>query len=178
MVGAAGEVEAAGDADPARELDGDELRAWQGLLAVILVGLPQVERTFREHGLVHIEYGLLVGLAADRTPRRLSDLATVMNMSASRLSHRLAKLVDRGYIRLHPSPDDGRVTLAEITPAGRRLTNRIAPAHLSALRAVIFDHLDRAQVRALADALGAVAGNLGACVSEQPGPAYPPECVP
>jgi hypothetical protein len=48
------------------DLTDDEQRAWQGLLAVMLVGMPRIERTFREHGLVQVEYGLLVGLS--RTP--------------------------------------------------------------------------------------------------------------
>jgi DNA-binding MarR family transcriptional regulator len=159
------------------DLTDDEQRAWRGLLAVVLVGMPQVERTFREHGLVHIEYGLLVGLAGSAGGRRLTDLAGVMNMSASRLSHRLAKLVERGYVRLRPSGEDGRVTIAEITPAGRALIDRIAPEHLRGLRRVIFDHLDAAQTAALAEALELIGDRLGACVVDHPGPRPPTEAV-
>jgi DNA-binding MarR family transcriptional regulator len=153
------------------DLTDDEQRAWNGLLAVMLVGMPRVERTFREHGLVHIEYGLLVGLAGG--PRRLTDLATVLNMSASRLSHRLSKLVDRGYVRLAASPDDRRVTIAEITDEGRALMAQIAPGHLGEIRRVIFDHLDPAQTAALAEALSVIGDRLGACVDEAPGPRPP-----
>lgn len=153
------------------DLTDDEQRAWRGLLAVVLVGMPQVERTFREHGLVHIEYGLLVGLAGG--PRRLTDLAAVLNMSPSRLSHRLSKLVDRGYVRLAASPDDRRVTIAEITDAGHTVMSRIAPEHLGEIRRVVFDHLDAAQTAALAEALAVIGDKLGACVADAPGPRPP-----
>ncbi|MEO3868126.1 MarR family transcriptional regulator [Nonomuraea sp. B12E4] len=144
----------------------DERRAWQGLLAVMLVGIPQVERTFRAHGLVHVEYGLLTALAS--SPLRLSDLATVGNVSISRLSHRVSKLVERGYVRLRPDASDGRASVAEITPAGRAVIAAIAPDHTRALREVLFDHLTPEQTAALAEAMQVVGTRLGACMDGRP----------
>ena len=145
-------------------LDHDEQRAWQGLLAVMLVGIPQVERTFRTHGLVHIEYGLLNTLVTG--PLRLSDLATLGNVSISRLSHRVSKLVERGYVRLRPDESDGRASVAEITTEGRAVVAAIAPDHARALREVLFDHLTPEQVAALADAMQSVGAKLGACMED------------
>jgi DNA-binding MarR family transcriptional regulator len=145
----------------------DEQRAWQGLLAVMLVGIPRVERTFRAHGLVHIEYGLLNTLAAG--PLRLSDLATLGNVSISRLSHRVSKLVERGYVLLRPDESDGRASVAEITPEGRAVITAIAPDHARALREVLFDHLTPEQVAALADAMQSVGAKLGACMADDRG---------
>jgi DNA-binding MarR family transcriptional regulator len=147
-------------------LDHDEERAWHGLLAVMLVGIPQVERTFRAHGLVHIEYGLLNALAAG--PLRLSDLATVGNVSISRLSHRVSKLVERGYVRLRPDENDGRASVAEITEEGLAVIAAIAPEHTRALRELLFDHLTPRQVAALADAMQVVGAKLGACMDGRP----------
>jgi DNA-binding MarR family transcriptional regulator len=144
----------------------DERRAWQGLLAVMLVGIPRVERTFRAHGLVHIEYGLLNALAVQ--PLRLSDLATVGNVSISRLSHRVSKLVERGYIQLRPDASDGRASVAEITDEGRAVIAAIAPQHAKALREVLFDHLTPEQTAALADAMQVVGTKLGACLDGRP----------
>ncbi|MEV4897045.1 winged helix DNA-binding protein [Nonomuraea sp. NPDC055795] len=143
-------------------LDADERRAWHGLMAVFLVGIPQVERTFRAHGLVHIEYGFLCSL--ESAPKRLSDLAAISNVSISRLSHRISKLVERGYVGLRPDENDGRATVAELTDTGRALIAEIAPAHAKALREVLFDHLTRDQVNALAEAMQTVGTNLGACL--------------
>ena len=104
-----------------QELTPDQDRALAALLAVALVGLPQLDRTFRDRGLVHVEFGLLDALAGQPAGWRLSDLAHALNMSPSRLTHRMRKLVDRGYVRQYPSPNDGRGTIAEITPEGRAL---------------------------------------------------------
>lgn len=145
-------------------LDCQEQRAWQGLLALMLVGIPRLERTFKAHGLVHIEYGLLSALC--QAPRRLSDLATASNVSISRLSHRISKLVDRGYVRLRPDESDGRVSVAEITEAGREVVDAIAPDHARALREILFDHLTPEQVAGLADSMQAVGEKLGACMDD------------
>jgi DNA-binding MarR family transcriptional regulator len=152
----------------------DEQRAWQGLLAVMLVGIPRVERTFRAYGLVHIEYGLLDTLAAG--PLRLSDLATLGNVSISRLSHRVSKLVERGYVRLRPDENDGRASVAEITPEGRAVITAIAPDHARALREVLFDHLSPEQVAALADAMQSGGAKLGACMADDRATERPGGC--
>ncbi len=159
-----------------------ERRAWTSLLALVVVGLPDLERTFRGHGLVQVEYGLLAGLSEQPDGLRLCDLARAMNVSASRLSHRMRKLVDLGYVELRGSDADGRVSIAAITEGGRDLLAEVAPQHVRDVRRLIFDRLDEAQTAALADALGTVAEHLGACPSGSPaggpaiaGPAHQPK---
>ncbi|WP_433084054.1 MarR family winged helix-turn-helix transcriptional regulator [Dactylosporangium sp. CA-052675] len=160
--------------DEPRWLDDTERQAWMSLLAVVLVGFPELERTFRPHGLVHVEYGLLAALGGACDGLRLSDLAGQMNMSASRLSHRMRKLVDLGYVEVSGDACDGRVSIARVTDAGREFVERVAPAHVADVRRLIFDHLDEAQTRALADALGAVAAKLGdTCPGAPKGPPVP-----
>jgi DNA-binding MarR family transcriptional regulator len=146
-----------------RWLDGTERRAWLSLMALVIVGLPDLERTFRGHGLVQVEYGLLAGLSEQPDGLRLCDLAGVMNVSPSRLSHRMRKLVDRGYVQVRGSDEDGRVSIAVITEAGRRLVEEVAPQHVADVRRLLFDHLDEAQTAALADALSTIVEHLGAC---------------
>src|SRR3954468_9138854 len=160
--------------DESRWLDDTERRAWMSLLAVVLVGFPELERTFRPHGLVHVEYGLLAALSDTGEGLRLSDLAGRMNMSASRLSHRMRKLVDLGYVEITGDACDGRVSIARVTEAGRRFAAQVAPEHVADVRRLVFDHLDPDQVTALADALGAVAGKLGdSCSGAPKGPSVP-----
>ena len=160
--------------DETRWLDDTERRAWMSLLAVVLVGFPDLERTFRPHGLVHVEYGLLAALSDAGDGLRLSDLAGQMNMSPSRLSHRMRKLVELGYVDVSPDTCDGRVSIARVTDAGRAFAEQVAPAHGADVRRLIFDHLDEAQTAALADALEAVAGTLGdSCPGAPKGPSGP-----
>jgi DNA-binding MarR family transcriptional regulator len=151
-----------------RWLNETERRAWLSLMELVIVGLPDLERTFRIHGLVHVEYGLLAGLSEQPDGLRLCDLARVMNVSASRLSHRMRKLVERGYVQVRGSDDDGRVSIAVITDAGRRLVEEIAPQHVRDVRRLLFDRLDESQTAALADALSAVAAHLGGCQRATP----------
>jgi DNA-binding MarR family transcriptional regulator len=141
-------------------LNDTEQQAWRSLLVLTYIGLPELERTFRAHGLVQVEYGTLVQLSEHPEGLRLCDLAENMNVSQSRLSHRMNKLLDRGVVEVRPSPEDGRVSIAYITRKGVELVEQIAPDHVADVRRLIFDRLEPAQVAALADALGAVAQGL------------------
>jgi DNA-binding MarR family transcriptional regulator len=75
----------------------------------------------------------------------------------------MRKLVERGYVQVRGSDDDGRVSIAVITDAGRRLVEEVAPQHVADVRRLLFDRLDEAQTAALADALSVIAKHLGAC---------------
>ena len=148
-------------------LDATERRAWMSLVAVMLVAMPELERTFRPHGIVHVEYGLLAALGDIGDPgMRLSDLAATMNMSPSRLSHRMRKLVDLGYIELTGSDCDGRVSIAHVTEKGRAFVATIAPDHVRDVRRLFFDNLSPQQTEALADALATIAEHLSGCTVE------------
>lgn len=156
-------------------LNETERRAWLSLLAVHLLGMPELDRTFRAHGMVHVEYGVIAALTdCPETGMRLTDLAAGMNMSPSRLSHRMRKLVRLGYVDVTGSTCDGRVSIARITDAGREFAARVAPDHVRDVRRLLFDHLTPEQVTALADALGAVAGRLVGCPTLMDGKVSPP----
>jgi DNA-binding MarR family transcriptional regulator len=135
-------------------LNETEQRAWRALVALMMVELPKLESTFRAHDLLHVEYGLLVALSeSDEDSLRMSDLAGTANVSQSRLSHRMRRLVERGLIDQRRCTDDGRVTYAELTPAGRALIEEVAPTHVDDVRRLIFDSLSDEQTSALAGAL-------------------------
>lgn len=58
-------------------------------------------------------------------PVRAGDLADAEALNPTMLSRVLAHLEGRGLAAREPDPDDGRVTLARATPAGRRLVERL-----------------------------------------------------
>ena len=137
-----------------RWLNDTEQRAWRALITLMMVELPKLEPSFREHDLLHVEYGLLVALSeAPDDALRMSELAEAANVSQSRLSHRMRRLVERGLIDQRPCTDDGRVTYAALTEAGRALIEEVAPQHVEDVRAIVFDALTDDQTTALADAL-------------------------
>jgi DNA-binding MarR family transcriptional regulator len=154
-------------------LDDTEQIAWRGLVAFTTVGLPRIERTLKAHGLVHVEYGILAVLSEQTCGMRLSTLAKLLGVSPSRLTHRMAKLTERGLVATTPCPEDGRGILASITPTGRALVEAVAPVHVEDVRATVFDHLDAEETRALAAAMSQVAAGLGAgladAVARRPG---------
>jgi len=62
---------------------------------------------------------------AKRGPMRLSDVAEAEGMNPTMLSRIARKLEVPALIRRQPHPFDKRAALLEVTPAGRRLFERI-----------------------------------------------------
>ena len=108
----------------------------------------------RESGMPHAYYQILAMLSEvpGRT-LRMSDLAAITQSSQSRLSHAVAQLERRGWVRRRPCPDDRRSTLATLTEAGFDALAAAAPGHVRAVREHLFDRLS-------CDAGPAAAGHL------------------
>ncbi len=134
--------------------------AWRSLRTLILLGLPEVERTFRHYGIVQLEYQTLVELYDARKGVRMGELAAALQVSPSRLSHRMEKLTRSGLVALEATGDDARGTLAVVTNTGRALVDRLTAVHEDAVRRVLFTPLQPQQVRALADSLSTIAAAL------------------
>ena len=134
-----------------RWLEGVEAEAWLRLIGVI-IRLPAALDTQlqRDAGLSHFEYTVMVNLSnVPGRVLRMSRLAAVCHSSLSRLSHVVARLERRGWIRREPCPDDGRATLATLTDDGFAKLASAAPGHVEAVRAFVIDSLDERQLREL-----------------------------
>jgi len=144
-----------------RWLGDSQQLAWRALLAINNRAFPELERTFKEHGLVAVQYSILVALseAPDRT-LRLTELADYANSSPSRLTHRLRDLIACGDIEVTADPADGRGKHATLTDSGFERLRRLAPLHVEDVQRVLFDPLSAVQTAALADALSAIAAGL------------------
>ena len=142
----------------ARWLDDEEMRAWRGLVEVVNDVRGSLELDLMEaHGLAEGDYAVLVTLAeSDGRVMRMCDLATCMHLSPSGLTRRLDGLVQAGLIDRVPAPDDRRVTLAQLTPAGFSRLQQAAPDHVESVRHHALDHLSRTQIRQLGAALEAI----------------------
>jgi DNA-binding MarR family transcriptional regulator len=69
-------------------------------------------------------YGVLSAL--DQSPvRTQAALADAIGADKTRIIPTLDELQQRGYIERRPDPDDRRVRLLEITPAGRDVQNAV-----------------------------------------------------
>ena len=137
----------AAEPDP-RWLKGVERDAWLSLIGVI-IRLPAALDTQlqRDAGLSHFEYTVMVNLSnTEGHVLRMSALAGLCHSSLSRLSHVVARLERRGWLRRDPCPDDGRATLATLTDDGFAKLASAAPGHVEAVRAYVIDALDEEQL--------------------------------
>jgi DNA-binding MarR family transcriptional regulator len=75
-------------------------------------------------GLTATQSSVLATLVRDG-PMRAGDLAAAEALNPTLLSRVLLHLEDRGLAARGPDRDDGRVTIARATPAGRRLIERL-----------------------------------------------------
>src|SRR3954447_13757207 len=132
-------------------LDDEEMDAWLGFNGVMLL-LPAAldSQMQRDNGITMFEY-LVMAMLSEAPGRtlQLKRLASVTNGSLSRLSHVVTRLERRDWVRREPMADNGRVTMARLTDAGYAKVVASAPDHVETVRQLVFDNLDRRQVRQL-----------------------------
>lgn len=143
-------------------LDEEEQAAWRALIGVVL-RLPGALESQLQHdaGLSHFEYWVLALLSeAEGRLLPLSALAGQANASLSRLSHVATRLQRRGLVERVPSPDDARVTLAQLTDEGWAVVQAAAPGHVAAVRSLVFEGLAEGDVADLRRVCRAVLDRL------------------
>ncbi|UOX99797.1 MarR family winged helix-turn-helix transcriptional regulator [Blastococcus sp. PRF04-17] len=145
-----------------RWLDDQQQQTWRAWLTVAeLVPRALDAQLQRDAGLSHAAYVVLAMLSESPTrSRRMSDLARRANQSQSRLSHTVARLEERGWVRRERSAEDGRGNLAVLTETGWDVVRSVAPGHVDAVRQAMFDPLTDDQVKALGQALEAIVERL------------------
>ena len=145
-----------------RWLDEDQQRTWRAWLTVAeLVPRALDAQLQRDAGISHAAYVVLAMLSeSPGRSRRMSDLARRANQSQSRLSHTVARLEDRGWVRRERSADDGRGNLAVLTDAGWDVVRSVAPGHVDAVREAMFAPLSDEQTQVLGDAMQAILERL------------------
>jgi DNA-binding MarR family transcriptional regulator len=141
------------DAPPeaTRWLSAEEQRAWRAFLQAAARVDDALDRQLqRDSGMPHAYYQVLAMLSeAPQRTLRMSELAQLTTSSASRLSHAVARLEEKGWVRREKHPTDRRGALAVLTDAGWDAVVAAAPGHVAAVRAAVFDRLDPAQVAQL-----------------------------
>jgi DNA-binding MarR family transcriptional regulator len=143
-------------------LDDDQQRTWRAWLTMAEL-LPRTldAQLQRDAGISHAAYVVLAMLSESPSrSRRMSDLARRANQSQSRLSHTVARLEHRGWVRRERAADDGRGNLAVLTDEGWAVVQKVAPGHVDAVREAVFGPLTAEQTRALGDALEAMVERL------------------
>lgn len=118
-------------------------------------------RLQRDAGMPTTYYAVLVALSeAPGHELRMSDLATATRSSRSRLSHAVARMESKGWIRRTACPTDKRGAFARLTEAGLEAIRAAAPGHVEAVREGLFDVLTPEQVRELGAISAAIIDRL------------------
>lgn len=134
-----------------RWLDAEEQRTWRAFLGASQLLLEQLEREMqRDSGLPHAYYEILVRLSeAPQRRLRMSELASSLLASRSRLSHAVTQLERSGWVRRESCDTDRRGAYAVLTDEGVAVLEAAAPRHVAGVRRYLFDPLTPEQVRQL-----------------------------
>jgi DNA-binding MarR family transcriptional regulator len=98
----------------------------------------RVDRLLRKYNLAQWSFGVLATLRRAGDPYRLSPkvLAQSTMLSSSAMVNRLDRLENRGFLRRLPNTIDRRGLIVELTPAGKRIVDRVMPERLAEAKAV------------------------------------------
>lgn len=123
--------------------------AWELLLRTH-AALVQVE----EAGLPLSWYDVLLELNRAQGRRlRMTDLGERVVLSRTRVSRIVGYMADARLLQQHPDPDDGRATLATLTPKGRDALRKGAPTYLAGIDAVFSSRITAAETQTIVTAL-------------------------
>jgi DNA-binding MarR family transcriptional regulator len=129
-----------------------EDRAWRGYRRMrTLLDLQLGRDLMRESGLSEADYDVLSGLSeTEGRKMRLSELATQMLWSKSRLSHHITRMEQRGLVRREECSEDARGSVVALTDAGWNAIVAAAPGHVASVRRHLIDLLTAGEIDALA----------------------------
>ena len=145
-----------------RWLSSQESRAWRGYLAMSELLHSQITSDLlAETGLSYADYQVLVHLSeAEERRVRMTELATRLDWSKSRLSHQFARMEARGLVRREDCPSDARGAFAVLTDEGMEEIRGAAPWHVESVRRHLIDLLDPDQIKQLEGITRAVLEHL------------------
>jgi DNA-binding MarR family transcriptional regulator len=136
-----------------RWLTDSEQDSWRAFIDGVRALTDVLDRRLQaDSGLSHSYFEILVPLSeVPGRALRMSELADLTHSSRSRLSHAVARLEERGWIRRIDCPTDKRGQLAELTDEGFAVVESAAPPHVDAVRQYLIDQLSSEQLKALGE---------------------------
>jgi DNA-binding MarR family transcriptional regulator len=134
-----------------RWLSASEQKAWRAYLEATTLLFDALDRQLqRDAGIPHAYYEILVRLSeTERRSMRMSELADATRSSRSRLSHAVARLEERGWLKRVDCATDKRGQVAVLTDAGYAALADAAPGHVEAVRKHMIDQLSAEQISQL-----------------------------
>jgi DNA-binding MarR family transcriptional regulator len=145
-----------------RWLDPSEQRAWRAYLDATTLLFDALDRQLqRDSSMPLAYYEILVRLSeAPERSLRMSELADATRSSRSRLSHAVARLEERDWVKRVDCETDKRGQLATLTDTGFAALEAAAPAHVATVRKFLIDQLASEQVDQLEQICSIVVAGL------------------
>src|SRR5436309_2491694 len=122
-----------------RWLTKEEQRAWRAYVEATRLLQDALDAQLNgDAGMPHAYYEILVRLSeAPGRSLRMAELATGTQSSRSRVSHAVARLEDRGWVRREPCASDRRGQVAVLTDEGYDALAAAAPGHAARVRGTV-----------------------------------------
>jgi DNA-binding MarR family transcriptional regulator len=103
-------------------------------------------------GFSEADYDVLSNVSEAQGQRlRLSELASLMFWSTSRLSHQVTRMEQRGLVERADDESDARGAFVVLTDAGWEAIKAAAPGHLESVRNHFIDLLTNEEIKVLGD---------------------------
>ena len=143
-------------------LSAQEEALWRAIMRLVKLLPRQLDSDLlRGAGVSASEYTTIMHLSeAPNRELRMSDLAMAAGLSASRMTRLVDDLQSRSLVRKVTSSVDARGNVAKLTPRGMAKLRTAWPVHLESVRTLFFDHVDKSDVKVIANALSNVADQL------------------
>ena len=149
-------------------LSASEEAVWRALMRIVKILPRHLDNDLvRGAGLTASEYTTIMHLSeGPNRERRMADLASATDLSASRMTRLVDDLQSRGLVTKTASASDARVNVAKLTPQGMAKLKSAWPVHLASVRRCFFDSIDATVLGDVARALAEVAVHLEDTSSE------------
>ncbi|MBC9957850.1 MarR family winged helix-turn-helix transcriptional regulator [Yimella sp. cx-51] len=137
--------------DQPRWLDDEQQRVWRQWLRSHRELNAAIARQLQDDGgLSDADFAVLVSVSEAPDQRiRATALADSMLWERSRLSHQVRRMETRGLVQRVECEQDRRGAWVEITAAGTKALQDVAPGHVETVRRYLFDALDADSLAAL-----------------------------
>ncbi|MFC7342402.1 MarR family winged helix-turn-helix transcriptional regulator [Saccharopolyspora griseoalba] len=138
--------------DQAQWLDEKEMSAWRAYIVGSALLEHRLNRELQfSYGLSIADYEIMVRLSeAEGQQLRMSELASEIAHSKSRISHQIRRLEKEGLVYRRECPEDGRGVLAVLTDQGMAKLRDAAPTHVAGVREHMIDLLEPDEQEAMA----------------------------
>jgi DNA-binding MarR family transcriptional regulator len=149
--------------DTARWLTAEQQQAWRTFLTACQTLFGAIDaQLLHDSQLPHGYYEILVRLSeAPGRALRMTQLAEAAASSKSRLSHAVARLEERGWVRRLDCATDRRGQIAQLTDEGFAALAAAAPGHVEQVRRSLIDLLSPEQVEQLREISAAIIAGAG-----------------